>query len=201
MKKLFFSFLTMAAFLTIAATNVNAQQALKIGVFDYEQIIRALPEFKATVQDKLDQYDRDSLGAAHDMLQQQFVTLDSTWKADSAKKVPKAILDGTAQKRLETYYQLAQWNQIAQQYHQGKQMQLAEPLYKKVDASYQKIRTAKKINLVLVPDAVAFAEPGTVENLILDVARDLGIPINDNNGASSGSAPAKAPAKPAAGKK
>ena len=199
MKKLFFSFLTMAAFLTMAVKSANAQQAsIKLGVFNMDLIVQNLPEFKATVQDKVEQYDKDSLGVAHDMLQQQFVTLDSTWKADSAKKVPKAILDGTAQKRVEVYYQLAQWSQIAQQYHQNKMYQLAEPLYKKAQASFEKIKVAKKINVVLAQDAILIADPGMVENLTLDVAKDLGIPTGENGG---GAAPAKAPAKPAAGKK
>jgi Skp family chaperone for outer membrane proteins len=199
MKKLFFSFLTTVAFIAMAATNVNAQQALKIGFFDPNVIVQNLPEFKSVVQDKLDQYDRDSLGVAHDYLQQQYLTLDSTWRADSAKKVPKAILDVTAQKRQETYLQIAQWGQIAQQYHQQKLQQLAAPLFTKVMASYKKMKEAKKVTLVLVQDALfPDGEQGPYENLTIDVAKDLGIPTGDNGGGAAPSA-APAPAKPAAG--
>jgi Skp family chaperone for outer membrane proteins len=207
MKKLIFSFLTTAAFLTIAATNANAQQPLKIGFFDPNIIVQNLPEFKATVQDKLDQYDRDSLGVAHDMLEQQLASLDSTYKADSAKKVPKAILDVTAQKRQEAYLEYVNWNQYAQRYHQDKLQQLAGPLFTKVMASYKKMKEAKKVTLVLVQDALfQDGEQGAYENLTIDVAKDLGLPVNDNSGGAAAappasSAPAKPAAKPAAGKK
>jgi Skp family chaperone for outer membrane proteins len=69
---------------TVKTSNAQTAPALKIGVFDLDIMVQALPEYRGI--DSLTQiYQRDTLGAEYSVYQSEYQRLDSTLHADSAK--------------------------------------------------------------------------------------------------------------------
>lgn len=178
MKRVLYSMIAAFALLIIA--NVaNAQSAtapLKLGAFDAESVVRLMPGY-ARVDSLLNIYSHDSLQTEQNAYYEEYQRLDSTFKKDSASNKPKAILQNLASQRQQVAMTLAYWQQYSQQRTQAKYGELAEPLYTKIRASFDKIRRANKVTVVLSPEAITFAEPSAVVNLTLLVAKDLGIKV------------------------
>lgn len=187
MKKVIFSLL-MVTGLAFAANKATAQTApLKIGVFDIDQMVQAMPEMK-DVQAKLESYQRDSLGPQRDNLELQYTRADSSYKADSLAKRSAATLEYD-RKQLAGFGQtLMQWQQIVQQNSQNKYQELAAPSYKKAADAFNKAVKDNHITLVLKPDAIQYADDKQITNLFVPVAKALG--VNINAGSDSTAAPA-----------
>lgn len=182
MKKLVF---TLAAAFGIMAATTQVQ-AQKIGIFNSEDVIQALPEHEQ-VQKKLESYQRDSLGKAYDELQVKYKQADDTFKKDSIAKKPKAILDLDDKNRRELATQLIYWNQIAQQSSQNKYIELSSPLAEKVQKALHKVQKAQGVTIVLQPGALdMLGDQSGVINLIIPVAKELGIKVEEP---ASGAAP------------
>ncbi|MES1214616.1 MAG: hypothetical protein ABUT20_03785, partial [Bacteroidota bacterium] len=85
----------------LANKNVKAQ-TLKVGVFDLDIMVQAMPGYRA-VDSLVQIYETDSLSVEYQYYQSEFQRLDSTYKADSVlvangKKL-KALLDFTTEER------------------------------------------------------------------------------------------------------
>lgn len=174
MKKVFFS-LVMIAGMFIAG-NVNAQTTpIKIGYFDIDQMVSAMPGYRS-VDSLLQIYQTDSLGTQYDFYMSEYHRLDSTYKADSAAGKAKAVLDLQAKQRQQVGLNLVYWQQISQNMLENKRAQLAQPLYEKVFNAYKKVLVAKKYNIILKPEAL---EQGTTaaDNLFVLVAKELNITL------------------------
>jgi len=168
MKKVLFSMLILTASF-ITAGNVKAQQ-LKIGVFDLDVMVQAMPGY-AAVDSMVQIYNNDSLSAEYDVYMNEYKRLDSTLKADSLANKPKTVMDYNNGKKREMGMQLAYWQQIAQQKSDTKRGQLAQPLYEKVAAAYKKVLDAKKYALVLKPQTYELGFP--IDNIFISVAKEL----------------------------
>jgi Skp family chaperone for outer membrane proteins len=187
MKKVIFSLLAVMA-LGFFTSNAQAQTspALKVGVFDYDVIVGHLPEYK-DVQKKIEEFEKDSLGPRRDAIEYQYNRTDSTYKADSASKKSKAVLDMINQQRQQYAWQLINWQQIVQNAERQKFAELSQPLYDKVQKVLMDEVKAQKITLVIKPDDVIYVDDKTVINLFNPVAKTLGIdlkaPATDSTGA------------------
>lgn len=180
MKKVFFSLLAVVGLLLAGANTTKAQtqqQPLKIGVFDIEMMVQAMPGY-GTVDSLTQIYQRDSLAAEYDFFLSENKRLDSTYKADSAAGKSKAVLDMEKGQRQQVMMQIVYWQQYSQQKLDYKRAMLAQPLYEKVIGAYQKVLEAKKYTLVLKPGTI---ERGTansvVGNVFEDVCKELKIPL------------------------
>lgn len=193
MKKVLFSLLMVAGVLSVKSQNVAP--ALKIGIFDVEQMVQAMPGY-GKVDTAVAIYQRDSLGAEYDFYTTEFQRLDSTFKADSASGKAKVVLDAVQQQRQQVGLNLVYWQQISQQKTQNKRQQLAQPLLEQVVASYRKAVAATKVTLILPPQVIMpLSDPRVYTNLMLIVAKDLNIPVNDG-GQQAQREEQPAPAKP-----
>jgi len=174
--------------LFFSAEKVHAQQpALKIGVFDLDIMVQAMPGYKI-VDSLLQSYNRDSLGAEYEIYQNEFQRLDSTFKADSAAHKSITVLNYTSNQRRQVGMNLVYWQQIAQQKSENKRAMLAQPLYLAVANAYKKVLTARKYTLVLKPNT--YEVGSQVENVFPYVAKELniqlpvelggGTPVSDN---------------------
>lgn len=170
MKKVLFSAFTLAI-LILSAAKVQAQQpAIKIGVFDIDAMVQAMPTYP-TVDSLVQIYNRDSLGAEYEIYQSEYKRLDSTFKADSAAGKSAAILDYTGKQRQQMALNLVYWQQIAQQKSDTKRGQIAQPLYVEVVNAYKKILSQKKYTLILKPQTY---EAGfAIDNIFISVAKEL----------------------------
>ncbi len=176
MKKVLMAVVCIAA-LCFGFNKLNAQTAagLKIGVFDLDIMVQAMPEYRSV--DSLTQiYQRDSLGAEYQVYMSEYQRLDSTLKVDSAKgNIPKTVMDYNNQQKQQMGMQLAYWQQIAQQKSNQYQSKLLAPSYQKVLVAYKKVLAVKKYDLILKPEAYELGSK--VENMFPLVAKEMGIAL------------------------
>lgn len=159
--------------LVFLCKSTNAQQ-LKIGVFDLDIMVQAMPGYHA-VDSLVQVYERDTLGEEYNYYQTEYARLDSTYKADSSLlstgKRTKAQLDFVASDRQKMAMNLVYWQQIAQNKSNNKRAQLAQPIYDLVIKAYKKVIERKKYTLILKPNTyeLGFA----LDNIFISVAREL----------------------------
>lgn len=170
-KKLLFV-LSLAVGMLMA--NTSQAQALKIGVFDIDMMVQAMPAYRA-VDSLMQIYDNDSLGALRQYNEGEYQRLDSTYKSDSAMvaqgKKSKAILDMVTQDRQKAAINIVYWQQIAQNKSDAKRSELSQTLYKQVVDAYKKVLARKKYSLIMKPQTY---EAGfQIDNIFIAVAREL----------------------------
>jgi Skp family chaperone for outer membrane proteins len=160
-------------FMIWLANNGNAQ-ALKIGVFDIDMMVQAMPTYR-TVDSLMQIFDNDSLGALRQYNESEYQRLDSTYKSDSTLvaqgKKSKAILDMVTADRQKAAINIVYWQQIAQNKSDAKRSELAQELYKKVVDAYKKVLARKKYTLVMKPQTYEAGFP--IDNIFIAVAREL----------------------------
>lgn len=172
MKKILFALLVFTGFV-MAGNNVQAQQ-LKVGVFDLDLMVQAMPGYRE-VDSLVQIYEKDSLNAEYQYYMNEYTRLDSTYKSDSVlvaqgKKL-KTMLDMTASDRQKVALNLVYWQQISQNKSNNKRSQLAQPLYNVVVEAYKKILGQKKYTLVLKPNSYEMGFP--IDNIFISVAKEL----------------------------
>jgi Skp family chaperone for outer membrane proteins len=173
MKKILFSVFALMM-LFFVAEKAGAQTQLKIGVFDIDMMVQAMPDYKA-VDSLLQIYDRDSLASEYGIYQSEFARLDSTFKADSAAGKSASVLNYTSEQRKQMGMNIVYWQQIAQQKITNKRGILAQPLYGEVANAYKKVLDARKYTLILKPNTYELGSQ--VENVFLYVARELKVQL------------------------
>lgn len=179
MKKFFLVSFALCIFL-IASQTLHAQTpALKIGVFDIDMMVQALPEYR-NVDSLTSNYEQDTLAAQYQEYQSEYQRLDSTYKADSAAKRPASVLDYSKNLRQQMAFNLIYWQQISQQKSNQYRGQLAQPLYQKVIAAYKKVVAANKYTLILKPNTYEVGGTTHLENLFPLVAKEMGVTIDPN---------------------
>ena len=172
MKKTIF-FVFGFVFLSFIKNDVNSQ-ALKVGVFDIEIMVQAMPGYR--VVDSLMQiYDRDTLSALQLYNESEYKRLDSIYKADSAAvatgQKPKAVYDIIVNDRQKAMINILYWQQIAQNKSNEKRNILSQKLFQQVSDAYKKVLTRKKYTLVLKPNTYEAGFP--IDNIFIAVAREL----------------------------
>ncbi|RXK80867.1 OmpH family outer membrane protein [Filimonas effusa] len=176
MKKVLFSLLAVTGMLLASSDNAKAQaqQGIKIGVFDIEIMMQVMPEYRR-VDSLVRQYEQDTLGAEYRDYQSEYQRLDSIYKKDSAAGKSKSVLDMQRQQMQSVAMNLVYWQQIAQNKSDQKRAVLAQPLYEKVVAAYKKVLDTKKYTLILKPNT--FEAGTTVDNIFELVAKEMKIPL------------------------
>jgi Skp family chaperone for outer membrane proteins len=169
-KGMFFFSVVVCMLLTV----ITRAQTLKIGVFDIDIMVQAMPGYRE-VDSLMQIYDRDTLGALRDYNQTGYMRLDSTYKADSIQvatgKKSKAILDMVGADRNKAVVNILYWQQIAQNKSNEKRGALAQNLYNLVVNAYKKVLARKKYTLVLKPQTYEGGFP--IDNIFIAVAREL----------------------------
>ena len=154
--------------------NEAKAQAFKVGVFDLEIMVQAMPAYR-TVDSLMQIYDRDSLGALQEYNQSEYKRLDSVYKADSAAVSKglksKAVYDIVVQDRQKAMINVLYWQQIAQNKSNEKRSILSQNLYKQVSDAYKKVLLRKKYNLIVKPNTYEVGFP--IDNVFIAVAREL----------------------------
>lgn len=188
----------------LAANTANAQAgAAKVGVFDVDIMVRAMPGYR-NVDSLVGIYEQDSLRGEYEFAVKEYNRLDSTYKADSAAKKATSVLKYQQDQRSQLATTIIYWQQISQQKTEQKRQELAAPLYEKVLGAYSKVLQANNYLVVLKPGAYEMGSK--VENVFEKVFRELKVPVPEQlrsqGGAQDGSAGGGAqgaPARPNAG--
>jgi len=172
MKKTLFGVLTVAA---IFLTGNNASAQIKIGVFDIDAMVTAMPDYKL-VDSFLNIFQRDTLTGEYQVYLSEYQRLDSTLKYVDTPGVKTGKVLLTKMKydydqKQQMVNLLVNWRDFAQRQYDIKKSQLSRVLYQQVTASYQRILKAKGYVLVLKPGSY---EAGTkIDNIFISVAKDL----------------------------
>jgi Skp family chaperone for outer membrane proteins len=175
MKKVFLAAVCVTALcFGFKTSNAQTAPAFKVGVFDIDLMVQALPEYRGI--DSLTQlYERDTLGTEYQIYQGEYQRLDSTLKSDSAKGVSPTIMSYNNQQKQQMMYNLVYWQQIAQQKSDQYRGSLSAPLYQRVVVAYKKVLAVKKYNLILKPNTYEVGFP--VENMFPLVAKELNVTL------------------------
>ena len=179
-------FLSVVSFfmLVFFASSVQAQNtAIKIGVFDLELMVQAMPGY-GTIDSLVRQYEQDTLMAEREIYESEYKRLDSTYKADSAAQKSPAMLNYTKQQLQQMAFNLVYWQQIAQNKSDNKRAVLSQPLYEKAANAYKKVLDTKKYTLVLKPNTYELGT--TIDNLFPLVCKEMGIPCPPELGGENG---------------
>lgn len=172
MKKFLFGFLVLNAFLF--GTNCLEAQQLKVGVFDLDLMVQAMPDYR-NVDSLVQIYEKDSLTEEYKYYMSEYQRLDSTFKSDSVLvaqgKKSKVQLDMISADRQKMALNLVYWQQISQNKSNNKRNQLAQPLYVQVADAYKKILAKKKYGLILKPNTYEMGFP--IDNIFISVAKEL----------------------------
>ncbi len=203
MKKFFLLSLTVFTLSILCNNSFSQAPAIKIGVFDIDMMVQALPEYRG-VDSLTASYEQDSLGAQYQSYQGEYQRLDSTYKADSAAKRPASVLDYSKNLRQQMAFNLVYWQQISQQKSNDFRAQLAQPLYLRVVSAYKKILTTNKYTIILKPNSYEVGTPH-LENIFPLVAKEMNVTLppgltGDPNQALEGASGIAPQQKPATGR-
>ncbi len=197
MKKVLLAAVCMTALcFGFKSSYAQTATALKVGVFDMDLMVQALPEYRG-IDSMVQGYERDTLNSEYQVYVSEYQRLDSTLKSDSAKGVAATIMQYNNQQKQQMMYNLAYWQQIAQQKSEGYRGNLAAPLYQKVLVAYKKILAVKKYSLILKPNTYEVGFP--IENMFPLVAKEMnvtlppGLMVDPNQALQDGGAPGGKP--------
>src|SRR5438093_1739708 len=143
----------VAAILFLSAGSAMAQ---KTGYISVDQIVSLMPE-TARLDTLLRKFQADSLNPQFTYMVQEYQRKDSMVNTKDSIKLSAAVRKQIHQE-LEGYaYQIQNWQQIVQQQLQGKQQELLEPIYRKVDNAIQTVAKENGYAYVLNREALLVA--------------------------------------------
>ncbi|WP_132052234.1 OmpH family outer membrane protein [Pseudocnuella soli] len=152
-----FKFLVVALLMIVAAGSAQAQ---KTGYISVEQVLSLMPE-TARLDSLLRKYQADSLNPQFTYMVQEYNRKDSIANGKDSLKTPLQVRNQIRQE-LEGYaYQIQNWQQITQQALQGKQQELLEPIYRKVENAIQAAAKENGYAYVLNREALLVVPPPT----------------------------------------
>ncbi|MEX0747090.1 MAG: OmpH family outer membrane protein [Rhodothermales bacterium] len=178
--------LVLLAMPFLVAGDANAQ-ALKLGYTDHEIIIVNMPEY----QEIQKQLQEDYQGS-----QQELQTLYQDYQ-QQVERYQKQQSLMSEDKRSEREQELLQLQQSIQKQAQEKDQSLAvreaelmKPVLEKVQLAIDSVSQAKGLDLVLRTQVgqqpvLLYVNPNTVTDITLDVARELGLDVTDDEAADA----------------
>lgn len=182
------STLFMPVFLAVAVFAGSASgQNLKVGYTDHELIIVNMPDYR-TIQEQLQQ---DVAGGQQE-LQQMYQSYQEKLERYQ-KQQPVLSEDIRAQREKE----LMDLQGEIQRTASSKEQQLAErnaemmaPILERVQNAIDKVSRARNLDLVLRAQAgtepiILFVNEETIQDITMDVARELGLDVTDEEPTAS----------------
>jgi outer membrane protein len=161
----------VAAILCVTAGSAMAQ---KSGYIRVDAVVGLMPE-TAKLDSLLRKYQADSLNPQFAYIVQEYNRKDSIVNGKDSLKTPVAVRQQIRQE-LEGYaYQIQNWQQLVQQALQGKQQELLEPIYRKVDGAIQSVAKENGYTYVFNSEALLVMPPA--DDLLPLVAKKLNVKL------------------------
>lgn len=165
------------------AGNANAQgQGLRVGFTDHEIIIVNMPEYRQ-VQNQLQELFRGGQQELQGLYQDYQERLDRYQRQ-------QALLN--EQRRAEREQELMELQQQIQEQGQQREQQIAEreaelmaPLFQRVQGAIDNVASRRNLDIVLRANVgnqpmILYVNPNTITDITLDVARELGIEVDED---------------------
>src|SRR5688572_5130881 len=128
-----FKLFTLALLLVLTAGSAMAQ---KTGYISVDQVVALMPE-TGRLDSLLRKYQADSLNPQFTYLVQEYNRKDSMVNGKDSLKTSPTVRKQVRQELEGIAYQIQNWQGIVQQTLQGKQQELLEPIYRKVETAIQ----------------------------------------------------------------
>lgn len=156
-----------------SAQEINPSKT-KIGIFDVELMVKALPEYKV-IDSLLLVYSIETIDAEHEIYQQEYQRLDSIIIShlNIQKFKNSKYVDSLNKQRLEIATSIVYWQSYQHSKDSTRRMQLAKPLYEKVTRAFYKVVEQNHYDYVFKPDAIVFSN--NADNLFIAVAKELSV--------------------------
>ena len=161
----------VAAVLFVSAGTVMAQ---KSGYIRVDAIVSLMPE-TAKLDSLLRKYQADSLNPQFAYMVQEYNRKDSIANGKDSLKTPSSVRQQIRQELEQLAYSIQNWQQLQQQYLQGKQQELLEPIYRKVDGAIQAVAKEGNYAYVFNSEALLVMPPG--DDLLPLVAKKLNLKL------------------------
>lgn len=173
--------------LSLFGAATAGAQALRVGYTDHEVIIVNMPDYQQ-VQQQL-QSEVQSGQAELQQLSQQLQEAFDRYQKQQALLSPE--------KKTEREQELMQMQQQLQQQAAQKDEQLAQreaelmqPLLERVQGAIDKVAQARNLDIVLrsqvgVQPVILYVNEDTIVNITMDVARELGLDVDEAETAST----------------
>jgi Skp family chaperone for outer membrane proteins len=170
MKEYLYHLLIIFIIISNTLTSAYAQK-LKIGVFDLDSMMHALPEYKAV--DSLVSLFDDSTKIAYDILYNESVKIDSMFMhhPDYPDSNYMHFSDSIEKVSYKLKLSLIYWSDTAEKNRKDEIRRLSKPLYNKVNTAFERVIKNRNYNLILKPNCIVMCE--SFDNLFIDVAREL----------------------------
>jgi outer membrane protein len=166
-----FKIFLIAAALVFSSSVAMAQ---KTGYIDVNVVIQIMPD-AARIDSLMEKFQADSLGKQFDILVADYKYRDSLLSSKDTLTMPPSVKLQHQQTMQQTAYQIQNWQSISQQYYQGKQNQLLEPVYRKVMAAVQAVAKEKGYSYVYDKSVLIIGPTG--DDLLPAVAQKLNIKV------------------------
>ena len=172
--------LMLAVVVFASASSATAQ---KSGYISVDQIVSIMPE-TAKIDSLLRKYQSDSLAPRYAYMVQEYNRKDSIANGKDSAKTPSSVRVKIREELEQLLYELQNWQQISQQYLQGKQQQLLEPIYIKVDNAIKAVAKESGYTYVFNREALLVMPPA--DDLLPLVAKKLNVKVPPAATASTG---------------
>ena len=161
----------VAAILFVSAGSASAQ---KTGYISVDQVVSLMPE-TARLDSLLRKYQADTLNPQFAYIVSEYNRKDSLANGKDSLKTPVTVRQTMRQELEQMAYQIQNWQNIAQQAMQGKQQELLEPIYRKVDNAIQAVAKESGYAYVLNREALLVMPPA--DDLLPLVAKRLNVKV------------------------
>jgi outer membrane protein len=148
--------------------------AQKTGYIDVNVVIQIMPD-AAKIDSLMEKFQADSLGRQFDILLKDYKYRDSILTSKDTLTMPASVKLQHQQTLQNDAYQIQNWQSISQQYYQGKQNQLLEPVYRKVMNAVQAVAREKGYTYVYDKSVLIIGPTG--DDLLPAVAQKLNIKV------------------------
>ncbi len=176
--------LILALFLTLPVVTADSASAqnLRVGYTDHEIIIVNMPQYR-DVQTQLEQQFR---GGQEEM---QALYMEYQEKLERYQRQQALLNDERRAEREQELMELQQQIQTSasekEQEIGQREAELMAPLFEQVQTAIDAVAQAQNLDIVLRANAgaqplILYVNPDTVTDITMDVARRLGIDVQDN---------------------
>lgn len=159
---------------TLLILTTGSAMAQKTGYISVDQVVGLMPE-TGKLDSLLRKYQADSLNPQFSYMVQEYNRKDSMINGKDSLKTPASVRAQVRQELEGIAYQIQNWQSIVQQQLQGKQQQLLEPIYRKVEAAIQSAAKENGYAYILNREALLVMPPA--DDLFPAVAKKLNLKV------------------------
>ncbi len=160
-----------AILLCCCFTTTTRSQLLKVGVFDIDVMVHAMPQYKNIDSLVIMSTSEDDEVIFYELLRDELKKNDSVYSRCKENLYDRSFCDSAGDARAKLITALAHYASLIDQKLKERKLLLAKPLYDKVNAAFLKVVANEKYDLIIKPGCIVTCDNCT--NLFVEVAKEL----------------------------